>query len=165
MYILFSLLRTNSLHMFRALLSHPQESLHKRHLVYCLRVISVGCTTRTQFTKSGLGSAPWGWASNDRNMLRPLILVKWIKSASRWFHYTDIRTMVHGQQTIKFDMVVTKLHCCGSRVVYFMYLFYRSAIFLNWLTEDSFLKVDISSNKPKVFHLVWKMVYYHMTLI
>jgi hypothetical protein len=30
--------------MFRALLSHPQEALHKRHLVYCVRVMSVGCT-------------------------------------------------------------------------------------------------------------------------
>jgi hypothetical protein len=31
--------------MFRALLAHPQEVLHKRHLVYCVRVISVGCGT------------------------------------------------------------------------------------------------------------------------
>jgi hypothetical protein len=30
--------------MFRALLSHPQEELHKRHLVYCVRM-SVGCGT------------------------------------------------------------------------------------------------------------------------
>jgi hypothetical protein len=29
--------------MFRALLAHPQEALYKRHLVYCVRVISVGC--------------------------------------------------------------------------------------------------------------------------
>jgi hypothetical protein len=29
--------------MFRALLSHPQEALHKRHLVYFVRVMSVGC--------------------------------------------------------------------------------------------------------------------------
>jgi hypothetical protein len=28
--------------MFRALLAHPQEALHKRHLVYCVRVVSVG---------------------------------------------------------------------------------------------------------------------------
>jgi hypothetical protein len=28
--------------MFRDLLAHPQESLHKRHLVYCVRVMSVG---------------------------------------------------------------------------------------------------------------------------
>jgi hypothetical protein len=30
--------------MFRTLLTHPQEDLHKRHLVYCVRVMSVGCT-------------------------------------------------------------------------------------------------------------------------
>jgi hypothetical protein len=30
--------------MFRALLAHPQEALHKRHVVYCVRVMSVGCT-------------------------------------------------------------------------------------------------------------------------
>jgi hypothetical protein len=29
--------------MFRALLAHIQDSLHKRHLVYCVRVMSVGC--------------------------------------------------------------------------------------------------------------------------
>jgi hypothetical protein len=30
--------------MFRALLVHLQEALHNRHLVYGVRVISVGCT-------------------------------------------------------------------------------------------------------------------------
>jgi hypothetical protein len=29
--------------MFRALLAHLQEALHKRHLVYFVRVMSVGC--------------------------------------------------------------------------------------------------------------------------
>jgi hypothetical protein len=41
---LFNLLRINGLYMFRALLAPPQEALHKRHLVYCVRVILVGCT-------------------------------------------------------------------------------------------------------------------------
>jgi hypothetical protein len=31
--------------MFRALLAHPQEALNKRHLVYCVRIMSVGCGT------------------------------------------------------------------------------------------------------------------------
>jgi hypothetical protein len=31
--------------MFRALLVHPQEGLHKRHLVYCERVVSDGFTS------------------------------------------------------------------------------------------------------------------------
>jgi hypothetical protein len=30
--------------MIRALIAHPQEALHNRHLVYCVRVTSVGCT-------------------------------------------------------------------------------------------------------------------------
>jgi hypothetical protein len=29
--------------MFQALLAHPQEVLHKRHLVYCERILSVDC--------------------------------------------------------------------------------------------------------------------------
>jgi hypothetical protein len=32
--------------MFRTLLAHPQEALHKPKLVYCVRVISVGCTVQ-----------------------------------------------------------------------------------------------------------------------
>jgi hypothetical protein len=30
--------------MFRALLAHLQQALHKRHLVYYVRVMSAGCT-------------------------------------------------------------------------------------------------------------------------
>jgi hypothetical protein len=43
MHFSFNLLRIKSLYTFRALFSHPQEALHKRHLVYCVRVMSVGC--------------------------------------------------------------------------------------------------------------------------
>jgi hypothetical protein len=43
MHFLFNLLRIMDLYMIRALLSHPQELLHKRNLLYCVRVISVGC--------------------------------------------------------------------------------------------------------------------------
>jgi hypothetical protein len=41
MHFLFSL-RIKDLYMFRALLAHPQDSLHKWHFVYC--VMSLGCT-------------------------------------------------------------------------------------------------------------------------
>jgi hypothetical protein len=44
MHFLFILLRIKGLYMFQALLAHPQESLHKQHLVYCVHVMSVGCT-------------------------------------------------------------------------------------------------------------------------
>jgi hypothetical protein len=43
MHFLFNLLRIKGLYMFRALLAHLQEALHKLHLVYCVRVMSVGC--------------------------------------------------------------------------------------------------------------------------
>jgi hypothetical protein len=49
MYVLFNLLRIKCLYVFRALLTHPQEVKHKRHLVYRVRVMSV--ITRTQYTK------------------------------------------------------------------------------------------------------------------
>jgi hypothetical protein len=43
MQFLFSLLRIKGLYMFRALLAYVQEALHKRHLLYCERVMSVCC--------------------------------------------------------------------------------------------------------------------------
>jgi hypothetical protein len=44
MRFLLHLLRIKCLHMFRALLAHLQKAQHKRHLVYCVHVMSVGCT-------------------------------------------------------------------------------------------------------------------------
>jgi hypothetical protein len=43
-HFLFSLLRIKGLYMFRALLAHLQEVQHKWQLVYCVCVMSVGCT-------------------------------------------------------------------------------------------------------------------------
>jgi hypothetical protein len=63
MQFLFSSLTIKDLYMFRALLAHPHEALHSRFFVYCVCVMSVGCTrigvdlvqptyiTRTQYTK------------------------------------------------------------------------------------------------------------------
>jgi hypothetical protein len=45
MHLSFSLLRIKGLYMFRALLAHRQEALQKRHLVNCVRIMSVGCDT------------------------------------------------------------------------------------------------------------------------
>jgi hypothetical protein len=39
-----NLVKIKSLYVFRELLAHPQEAPHKRHLVYFVRVMSVGCT-------------------------------------------------------------------------------------------------------------------------
>jgi hypothetical protein len=41
----YSLLRIKGLYIFRALLAHLQEVLHKRHLVWYVRVMAVGCGT------------------------------------------------------------------------------------------------------------------------
>jgi hypothetical protein len=38
-------LRIKGLYIFRALLAHPQEALNKRHVVHCVRIISVDCAT------------------------------------------------------------------------------------------------------------------------
>jgi hypothetical protein len=43
-HFLLNLLRIMGLYMFRALLAHTQETVHTQHLVYCVRVMSVGCT-------------------------------------------------------------------------------------------------------------------------
>jgi hypothetical protein len=43
MHFLFNLSINKGLYMFRALLAHLQETLHKRLLIYCVRVMSVGC--------------------------------------------------------------------------------------------------------------------------
>jgi hypothetical protein len=54
MRFLFSLLRIKGLYMFRELLAHPQEALHKWHLVYCMRVPAD--LTCTQYIKCRLRS-------------------------------------------------------------------------------------------------------------
>jgi hypothetical protein len=41
----FNLLRIKGLYMFRALLDHPQEVLHKRQFVCCMRTMSVDGVT------------------------------------------------------------------------------------------------------------------------
>jgi hypothetical protein len=84
MQFLFNLLRIKGLYMFRALIAHPQEVLHKLHLVYCVRIMSSSTPilvqptdiTRTKYAKCRLCSASWGWASNARNIQRHLILNK-----------------------------------------------------------------------------------------
>jgi hypothetical protein len=42
-------------YMFRALLAHPQKALHKRHLVYCVRVMSFGC--HQDWSGTGVGDS------------------------------------------------------------------------------------------------------------
>jgi hypothetical protein len=103
MHFLFSLLKIKGLYMLRASLAHLQEALHKRHLIYWVRM-SVGCATsavplkswHSQLTlyarniSSAVCSAP---PENQQAMLEicrgPWFSINWMKSASRWFYYTD----------------------------------------------------------------------------
>jgi hypothetical protein len=45
MHLSLNLLRIKGMILFRALLAYPQETLHKRTLVYCVRIMSDGCGT------------------------------------------------------------------------------------------------------------------------
>jgi hypothetical protein len=76
MYFLFSLLRIRALYMFRELLAHPQEALRIQHLVYCVHVMSDGCTrinpdAANWYNTHSIYQVPlvwrWGWATNARN--------------------------------------------------------------------------------------------------
>jgi hypothetical protein len=49
--------------MFRALLANPQEAHHKRYLVYCVCVMSVGCT-RIGVELQSVQSRGMEWNSN-----------------------------------------------------------------------------------------------------
>jgi hypothetical protein len=54
--------------MFRALLAHLQEALHKRHMEYCVRVMSVGCYQLWSGTGVGdTSSTPILVATNGHN--------------------------------------------------------------------------------------------------
>jgi hypothetical protein len=100
-------LRIKSLYMFRALLAHPQEALHKRHLEYCVRAMSVGSATIAASLQSRHSQltlhAPNTWIPSavcvvppeDTQTMLETCTGSWfsinrMKSASRWFRYTDI---------------------------------------------------------------------------
>jgi hypothetical protein len=113
MHFSFYLLRIKGLYMFRALLAHPQKALHKWHLVYCVRVMSADCATITVSQEELHKRHLQSWysqltlhARNIQSAVRvtspedeqvmleicrgPWFSVNLLKSASRWFHYTDI---------------------------------------------------------------------------
>jgi hypothetical protein len=45
MHFSFNLLRIKASTFFEHYITHPQEALNKRRLVYCIRIMSVGCVT------------------------------------------------------------------------------------------------------------------------
>jgi hypothetical protein len=54
--------------MFRAVLSHPQEALYKQHLVYCVHVLSVGCT-RIEVQSADIPSAVCGASPENEQVM------------------------------------------------------------------------------------------------
>jgi hypothetical protein len=105
MHFSFNSLRIKSLYMLRALLAHPREALYNRHLVYCVRIMSVGCATtavklqpfHNQLTiyARNIPSAVCESPPEDEQVMLETcsgswFSINWMKNASRWFHYTDI---------------------------------------------------------------------------
>jgi hypothetical protein len=85
MHFLFNLLRIKGIYTFRTLLAHPQEAPNKREDWNGTDISETSSTPilvqptiipRTKNIKCCLCFASWGWASNARNMYRPLILNK-----------------------------------------------------------------------------------------
>jgi hypothetical protein len=123
----FSLLRIKDLYMFRALLTHPQEAPHKRRLVYCVRM-SVGCGTvavslqschsqLTLYARNIPNAVCVTPLEGEQVMLEtcrcPWFSIHWTKSASRWFHYTDIwkifyqKCLLQALWNIKFQKLIS----------------------------------------------------------
>jgi hypothetical protein len=93
MHFSFNLLSIKTLHMFRALLAHSQEALHKRHLVYYSESAIVPQPTditRMQYTKCRCATPPEDEQVMFETCRGSWFSMNWIKSASRWFHYTDV---------------------------------------------------------------------------
>jgi hypothetical protein len=96
MHFSFNLLRIKGFYMLRALLAHPQEALHKRHLVCCVRIMSLqSChSQRTLYARKIPRSVCREPPEDEQVMLEKCrglwVSINWMKSASRWIHYTDI---------------------------------------------------------------------------
>jgi hypothetical protein len=75
MHLLFNLLRIKVLYIFRALLAHHQEVLHKRHLLYCvLNFYKFTATFRTHCIFCAISSYDY------------------LKTPSNYYKYVDIAT-------------------------------------------------------------------------
>jgi hypothetical protein len=65
--------------MFRASLAYPQEVLHKRLLVYCVGVMSVGCYQDWSGTQVLVGRPSRRWEDNIKMELQEVGV--WIGSS------------------------------------------------------------------------------------
>jgi hypothetical protein len=98
--------------MFRTSLAHPQKALRKGHLVYYVRIMSVACATIAVKLRSwhsslyarNIPSAVCVAPPEDEQVMLetcrgPWFSVNLMKSASRWFHYTDNVHTWHNMET------------------------------------------------------------------
>jgi hypothetical protein len=119
MHFSFNLLRIKGLYMFRALLVHPQEALHKQHLVYCVHIGLMSVSLQSWYSQltlyartipSAVCTAP---TEDEQVMLEtsrgPWFSINWMKCASRWFHYTDILWCTFSKTFSSSHVLVT---CC-----------------------------------------------------
>jgi hypothetical protein len=158
MHFLFSLLRIKGLYMFRVLLAHPQEVLHKRQLVYCVR----------QLAESGLKfhsnpgaanwhnvllcSASWGWASNTRNIYGPLILNKLNKKCLTlvslyWY------TMTQVNKTLKHKLLdTTERPKCVSACIYIRLLWFKIYLTIIMKVRETYSREPLNTVSEKGKH-------------
>jgi hypothetical protein len=88
---------------------------------YFVCVLCLLAATCTQNTNCYLCSTFWRWANSARNMYRPLIHNKLnIKSASRWFYYTD---------TLKCTVYKTLRNACLCKNWLYKYKKWRKLLF------------------------------------
>jgi hypothetical protein len=154
MHFSFILLRIKSLYMFRALLAHPQEMLHKPHLVYCVRIMSFGYSTiavklHSQLTHarsipSAVCESP---PENEQVMFETcrgsLFSINLMKSASRWFHYTDILWCAVGKTLM--ELLVPRCLDRNPNIYYTSRICYK---FIINTVLDKFLNVPLEHQTP-----------------
>jgi hypothetical protein len=87
----FNLLRIKSLCLFQALFAHHKEALNKRHLVVKLQPYHSQPTSYGRNIPTAVCVAPPDYEQALLETCRgSSFSIKWMKSASRWFHHTDI---------------------------------------------------------------------------
>jgi hypothetical protein len=84
MHFSLILLRIKGLYMFRALLAHPQQVLHNStwYIACVLCRLAAVCVAPPEDEQVMLETCRGLWFS-----------INWMKSSSRWFHYTDVLSL------------------------------------------------------------------------
>jgi hypothetical protein len=167
------LLIIKSLYTVGALLAHSQEALHKRHLVYCMHIMPVGCAMITVSLKSwdnqltyacSITSTVCAIPPEDEQVLLETsrgswFSINWMKSASRWFLYTDILWCTVSK-TLSFLNLVTSNHFSLS--IYY----YRHKMAAE-VKKNTIYVFSMDSSKCDVFppSLLWcgKYLYEYIT--